>query len=240
MLSTRVAPFTIYFENSEEFHRLKGEIFTQGTYYFETANPQPIIIDAGAHIGLTTLYLKKTYPFAHIFAIEPNPEVFPLLEKNIFENQLTQVEAIQIALSSQKGEIEFFMDETDEQWLSTASFTPGAWTKTQESKSVMVSTTTLTQVIEHALGEANDIDFLKMDIEGAEQEVLMEAGSKLRFIKQMMVEFHPLPHQSLPKLIEYLQQQGFRVQLWKDGKEILLGQTKKLRGLVYIEANRRK
>lgn len=211
---------------------MKGEIFTQGVYFFETTNPQPLIIDAGAHIGLSTLYFKKIYPHAEIMAIEPNPLAFQILEKNIFENQLDDVHTHQVALSDREdvGEVEFFMDKTDDQWLSTASFTSGAWTGTQESKSILVPTALLSDFL------TRPVDFLKMDIEGAEQPVLTAAQDKLHLIKQMIIEFHPLSHQSLQKLVQFLQDRGFQTKIWKDGKEI---QPKRARGLSYIEAIRK-
>jgi len=67
---------------------VKSEIFTSDLYYFETENSTPFIIDAGAHIGLVTLYFKKNYPDSEIIAIEPNPESFEILENNMYENQI--------------------------------------------------------------------------------------------------------------------------------------------------------
>jgi FkbM family methyltransferase len=231
LLSTKIAPFKVFYHNGEEFHQLKGEVFTQGHYYFETTNPTPRIIDAGAHIGLSTLYFKKLYPGSEIIAIEPNPHVFRILEKNIEENQLRHVEALPVALSDQAGEEAFFMDESDEQWLSTASFTPGAWTGSQQSQETQVQTTFLSLFLD------KPVDFLKMDIEGAEQKVLMAIPEHLHQIKHMIVEFHPVAGQDLEKLLEYLQNHRFSIQLWKNGKEV--PNAKHAHGLVYIEAKQK-
>src|SRR5258708_710719 len=178
---SKLSPFTVFYENGPEYHQLKNEIFTQDAYFFETANPQPRIIDAGAHIGLATLYFKKLYPNARITAIEPNPHTFALLEKNIFENGLTDIETQNIALAGTNGTAEFFMDSTDEKWLSTASFTQGAWTRTQTSTSFQVPTAPLSQFLD---ASTEPTDFLKMDIEGTEQEVLMDSAKSLHLIKE--------------------------------------------------------
>jgi FkbM family methyltransferase len=77
------------------------------TYYFETDNPLPFIIDAGAQIGMSTLYFKKQYPGAEIVAIEPNTINFKLLEENIWENQLDNVTTIQAALTGYGSETSF-------------------------------------------------------------------------------------------------------------------------------------
>ncbi|MFZ1721277.1 MAG: hypothetical protein WAU07_02110, partial [Microgenomates group bacterium] len=56
--SSKVSNFTLFHANSEEYHQLKREIFTQDSYFFESDSPTPKIIDAGAHIGIATLYFK--------------------------------------------------------------------------------------------------------------------------------------------------------------------------------------
>jgi FkbM family methyltransferase len=231
MQSTKLAPFTVFFDNSEEYHHLKNEIFTQGAYYFETDNARPRIIDAGAHIGLSTLYFKKLFPGAQVTAIEPNPAVIPFLEKNIWENNLTDVEVVTAALADEAGQMEFFSDASDEQWLSTASFHNGAWTETQTSQKILVPTLPLTDFLDQP------VDFLKMDIEGAEQRVLVSAGNQLTQVQHMMVEFHPLPEQSLSKLCKHLTDLHFKVRLWKDQNEVT---EKQAHGLVYIEAWQKK
>ncbi len=232
MPSTKISPFTISFKNSEEFHVLKNEVFTQNAYYFETNNPTPLIIDAGAHIGLTTLYFKKIFPESHIIAIEPNPHILPLLKENIAQNGLTEVEVIPFALSEETGTKNLFIDETKDQWWSTASFHDGAWNQQQTSKPIEVETAPLSDYL------TEPVDFLKMDIEGAETAVLAAAGHKLYLVKHMMIEFHPTASQQLQKLIDFLQEKGFATHIWKDGNEIT--EAKRAKGLVYIEAINRK
>jgi len=230
MQQTKLPPFVIFFNQSEEFHHLKNEIFTHNAYYFETENPAPRIIDAGAHIGLATLYFKKLFPLAHVRAIEPNPAVIGVLQKNLEENQVQDVKFHQVALADKAGTKTFFFDRSAHNWQSTASFTDGAWNHTQESASTEVPTVPLAQFL------TEEIDFLKMDIEGAEQEVLLACGSLIRQVKHMLVEFHPGKHQSLEKICQFLKENGFSIELWQDGKSVEMYPKK---GLTYIEAKRR-
>ena len=233
MPTTKVSPFTISYTNTEEFHILKSEVFTQDIYYFESDNPEPFIIDAGAHIGLATLYFKKLFPAAKIIAIEPNTQLIPLLEENIFQNGLKDVQILPIALSDHRGMTEFFIDETKNEWWSTGSFEPGAWNHEQHSKTVLVQTEMLGDLI------SRPVDFLKLDIEGAEMLVLLAAKDKIEQIRHMIIEFHPTNSQNLAGFIEFLQEHRFSTHIWKDGKEIL--ELRKAKGLVYVEAvNRRK
>ncbi|MDQ3008118.1 MAG: FkbM family methyltransferase [bacterium] len=229
MPSTKLHNFIVSFDNSEEYHHLKQEIFTQDCYYFESESASPVIIDVGAHIGLATLYFKKLFPLSRIMAIEPNPRSYELLRENVEQNRLEDVELRQIAVSAGEEELTLFRDTTPEQWHSTAGILDGAWNETQESEPFTVFAEPLTAVL------ATPIDLLKMDIEGMEEEVLRAAQSQLHFVKRLMCEFHPVPHQSLARLVSFLENENFTIELYKGGKSIAL---KKARGLILIEAVR--
>jgi hypothetical protein len=69
---TRLGSFSIIAPSREEYHALKRSIFTQDEYAFSSEEDAPVIIDAGAHIGIATLYFKWHYPQARITAIEPD------------------------------------------------------------------------------------------------------------------------------------------------------------------------
>lgn len=230
--STRLQNFTVFYLAGDEFHHLKREIFTSDCYFFETKNPTPLIVDAGAHIGLSTLYFKYLFPNAQIIAIEPNPVTFEILEKNIFENQLEDVTTINSALfDGNINEIPFFIDETKDQWFSTAGFLKGSWTSDQQTTEIKVPTITLAEVIHQS------IDLLKMDIEGAETLVLKSGASVLPFIKQIMVEFHPHENQTPQELISLLEPH-FQLKFFQNSK--LQPNLKKIRGLFNIHGQNRR
>lgn len=231
VFSTQLAPFTISFAQSEEFHQLKREIFSQHVYYFETNAPRPRIIDAGAHIGLSTLYFKKLFPTSMITAVEPLPQNVALLEQNTWQNRLSDVKIVPAALWPVRGEVELHFDQTSYHWLSTASTLPKAWNGQQDTTSVKVPTVPLSSLL------TQPTDFLKLDIEGAEQAVLEEARQQLNLVKEMIIEFHPVSHQSLAKLVQLLKDKNFEVHVWKDGQEVPIERT---RGLVYIQAKQRR
>ncbi|PIR63975.1 MAG: hypothetical protein CO156_01250 [Candidatus Pacebacteria bacterium CG_4_9_14_3_um_filter_40_12] len=233
MQSAKLKNFTVHYHNSEEYHLLKREIFSHDEYYFETDNPAPVIIDAGAHIGLSTLYFKSLYPNAKIIAIEPNPQLFEILEKNIWENQLQDVTAVNGALDAERGRTELFVDSTKNEWWSTGSFTKGAWTKQQESEPIEVETWPLSEFI------TQPIDLLKMDIEGAEQAVLEGSEEALSQVKQIVMEYHSVKKQNLFYLSEMLIQNGFRLEYGQDGKTITKFNIKQSKGLISVHAWRK-
>ncbi len=229
MPSSRLQKYTVYYDNSEEYHNLKREVFTSDLYYFETDNPTPLIIDAGAHIGLSTLYFKQLFPGAEVISLEPNPRCFELLEKNIFENQLDNITTINAAISDNSGSARFFMDESDEQWYSTAGLHKGSWAGVQESKEISVQTHTLSELI------TKPVDFLKLDIEGVEQSVLNQAKDSLSQIKEMQIEYHSHPTQDLQKLIDLLEK-THKVDVFDGTTIILPKRIKKVTGLAQIRA----
>ncbi len=233
MTSTHIGKSTVFFEQAEEFHILKREIFTQDVYSVDLNTPAPVIIDAGAHIGLATLYFKKMFPAAKIWAIEPLSENFKLLEKNCQENFLKDVTCIQAALAEKGTETTLYLDSSADKWFSTASNQAGAWDQQQSTSPRQVPAIQLSLLIQQ-IGQP--IDLLKMDIEGSELSVLQEARPLFRQIKNLVIEHHPTAANSLIELLQLLHETGFHTTFWKDGKEIT---QKRAKGLVYIQASQK-
>ena len=235
MQKTKLGNYTVYFENSEEYHSLKNDVFRENSYEFETDNPFPIIIDAGANIGLSALYFKKMYPGSKIIAIEPMPVNYQLLEQNVFENNLQDILTYDLAISHKSGTLTLHTD-TENNWHSTASVVKGNWTGTQNTIPVTVATKPLSYFIEQALNQFDVpyIDLLKLDIEGAEQAVLTQGKKQLKEkVKFINCEFHPHAQQNIQKMVKTLEELRFEVTLFRKGKEIRL---EKVNGLVVIEA----
>ena len=219
MQNSRLGSYTVYYNNSEEFHELKREIFTTQVYYLELSNPQPTILDAGAHIGLSTLYFKQLYPQAKIIALEPLAENAYFLEKNIFENQLTTVQTVHVALAEQTGAMQIHYDSTEEQWFSSASLFVGAWNGAQKTATRTVPTLTLSSLLKE-----QHFDLIKLDIEGAELAVLNTSRAMLRAADNYLIEVHDRRDNRAEQLTTLFTEQNFTVsvqQLTKDGLSLL-------------------
>lgn len=228
MPSATLHHYTVHFHNSEEYHSLKQEIFTKDSYYFESDTPLPRIIDAGAHIGMATLYFKYLYPAARITCIEPLPENLELLAANIADNHLTDVAVVPAALAPAQSELRFFTDDSGLGWHSTSGFLPGAWNGQQHSKQLSVPTCTLSSLL------TERVDLLKLDIEGLESAVLREAAPQLKHVQHLICEFHPHREQSIEKLVEFLQKHFPEVEVSQGGK--LVTRLHKATGLSLISA----
>ncbi len=182
---SKIHKYDIGYTNKQEFDILKNEIFNQEIYKLDLKIDSPVIFDLGSHIGLSILYFKMNYPNAKIVGFEPNPNIFPLLEENICCNNLQDVDLHNIALGN-TDEIRDFHIDNQYDAFSTSGFKPNAWNGTQSTISISVKTEKLSRYIN------NHIDLLKMDIEGAEKEVLMELEKedKLKYIKNIVIECH--------------------------------------------------
>lgn len=228
MNNAKLGPYTIYFDNSEEYHRLRREVWGSNSYYFETEKENPVIFDAGAHVGVTTLYFKKLFPQGKVIAFEPLPQNIALFKKNMYENQVEGVELVEAALSVSEGEQEYFHDSSSDHWYSTASLTNGAWTGDQKSTRIKVMTKTLSEYL-----ETYSPDFVKMDIEGAEDKVIRQARNSLVRCPHYMIEFHPIEGVGMGNIVKFFEERGFQVIVTKGGTRV---PWEKAVGLTMIEA----
>ncbi|MBI5865094.1 MAG: FkbM family methyltransferase [Planctomycetes bacterium] len=174
-------------------------IFGWGIYDFRPQRSSPRVLDCGGHIGLSVLRTKQLAQDARITVFEPDERVLPLLHANLQSNGLRDVEVVPAALAAASGTAAFLGDGADGGAL-VMSNTPGG----QAVKTVALSGYL-----------AEPVEFLKMNIEGAELDVLREAEQTLSSVRQLVVEYHGFPQsgQVLHELLELLHNSGFRYAL---------------------------
>jgi len=153
-------------------------------------------LDLGANIGYFTLIAAKLVgPEGKVFAFEPEPENFSLLQRNVSINGYENVTLVQKAVSDKNGVEELYLC-SDSWGHSLSSFK-------RDEGLLSVPVTSLDQFFSEDVA----IDFIKMDVEGAEGKAAQGMARILGKgdVKVMVVEFHP----------EELERQGssFR-QLW--------------------------
>ncbi|MCO6436338.1 MAG: FkbM family methyltransferase [Phycisphaerae bacterium] len=194
-------PFRVRINDGPNFYMLHKDVFVRRVYHFATDRPAPRILDCGSNIGMTVLYFKMVYPQARITAFEPDPEVLPYLHENLEANRITDVEVVRAALSSSPGAADFLADARYASALSPYAVDASA----PGHRSTTVNCVSLRDY----LGEP--VDFLKMNIEGAETDVLEDCGPALRNVRALAVEYHHLPGlpRTLHRLLALLDQQGF-------------------------------
>jgi FkbM family methyltransferase len=173
--------FNVKFLRYQELSFLFREIFLDNEYYFVAENDSPYIIDCGSNLGMSILYFKVLYPRSRIVAFEPGEEAYSCLEENVRSNRLTSVATYKAALSDKEGTIDLYYDQdtVDSLRMSTKQ-------ERMPKQRRSVEALLLSKQIDE------DVDFLKIDIEGTELEVIEELSNagKLRFVKQMVIEYH--------------------------------------------------
>jgi FkbM family methyltransferase len=178
------------------------EIWTKKVYDRRLQATDEIIVDVGAHIGLFTLFAAVKCQRARIFCFEPDPDNFQILMKNILLNNLgTRVKAFMVGLSGKKGRR--VMHISDSENTGNRSIIDSYKKEhTLEIKTISLSEVCKVCGIDH-------IDFLKMDIENAEAEVLLTPRSNktLEATRTISIEFHN--YENYLKIKNALRTKGF-------------------------------
>ena len=163
-----------YYNSAEFLHGVK-EIFIDEIY--KVALPEnALIIDCGSHIGLSVIYFKKLFPSANIIAFEPDKRNFGLLSKNIEAFNLKNIALRNEAVWISNTQLSFASDGNMGSKIEDSS--------SIKENATMVTAARLRDII------AGEIDFLKMDIEGAEYEVLKDIEDKLHLVDHLFLEYH--------------------------------------------------
>lgn len=173
------------------------EIFLEQYYYFQTDKKKPLIYDCGSNVGLSVLYFKKKYPQAYIKSFEADKNIAHFLEKNLIENKVNEnISIIQKAVWIDENGIEMYLEGADAG--SVVGNGEKKWTESIRLKNL--------------LAQEKEIDMLKMDIEGAETQVIKDCADELYKCKNIFIEYHDYQgfSQSLSEILLILEKNNFR------------------------------
>lgn len=165
------------------------------------------IMDIGAGIGDFSIYAAHGNPHGAIFAFEPFPESYHLLERNIALNGVENILPFQSAVWGQAGFLH--LDNSNGEPLQVVS--KASPTSKIEKDVIKVSALPLSQVFEtHAIRK---LDLLKLDCEGAEYEILMGAPPEVfDKIERIIMEYHDIDEKyHHNKLASFLRGLGYKV-----------------------------
>jgi FkbM family methyltransferase len=179
------------------FYHQTMQIFGSRLYDYVTESDNPVILDCGAHIGLATLFFKQRFPSSSIIAFEADPKIAEVCERNFRQLALSGVVLKNQAIWTNEGVVTFDMSNDD----------AGAIRGMGESPGVKVPSTSLRAI----LTDLSEVDLVKMDIEGAEFEVIPHCGDLLTKSRAYIIEAHLFnSSNSLAKLLGVLESVGFR------------------------------
>ena len=179
-------------------------LFLEREYRFQPTTLRPRILDCGSNIGLSLLFFKREFPDCEIQAFEPDPRTFALLQRNVEHNLFVGIELHNLAVGNSAGPRNFFHDPSHPGSVCMSVLPAGGLPACEEVQAARLS--------DFVNGET---DFLKLDVEGAELEVIEDLAErkKLRLLRAMVVEIHPglFPGRDIfPQLRAVLEGHGFR------------------------------
>jgi len=148
-------------------------------------NSGDTVLDIGAHIGYYTLISAKIVgETGKLFSFEANPANYAILKKNIEVNGYNNVTAVETAISDFKGSAKLFFERSSNTRWSSIYNIHG------EGNYVDVEVSTIDEKLKDYTGSVN---FIKLDIEGAELAALRGMTNILRKNRELkiVVEFRP-------------------------------------------------
>jgi FkbM family methyltransferase len=187
-------PFS--FQSRDEFLHSLDEIFVTEIYK-QQLRSDAYIIDCGANIGLSVIYLKQLFPASSIVAFEPDDVNFNLLTRNVQAFGLKDVELRKEAIWTENTQLRF---------VSEGSLMSRIGEKSEKGETIEVKACRLKDLLN------KEIDFLKIDIEGAEYKVLKDIAENLSVVKNLFLEYHGTfdQNQELNEMLQIISNSGFK------------------------------
>ncbi|MDP2704170.1 MAG: FkbM family methyltransferase [bacterium] len=194
-----------------------NQIWLQRVYVpqgFEIKN-RDLVIDIGAHIGLFSIFAATYAANGRVYAFEPAPENFRMLQRNIRLNKISNIIPANQAVAEVSGTRDFILYKES---TAAHSFVFG---ETEERDIIKVQTVGLDEIVKK--NDIQAIDFLKMDCEGAEYETLFNTSPKtLGMIHKISMEYHDMDNErNVNRLKTFLEQNEFTVTIAPHGDSML-------------------
>jgi len=161
---------TVFWTGFHEFHEL--------LFLNNFLKPEMVVVDAGANIGIVTLFAAKRVTSGKVIAFEPVPSVYQRLKENIELNQLKNITSVAVGLSDATGTLPIYEIDSHNEGLSTLY--PGDLRQLRHTEVPIVP---LDETINAY--SIQRLDLIKMDIEGGE---LMA----LRGMKKVIQHYRPV------------------------------------------------
>ncbi len=147
-----------------------------------TMPKRPIILDLGANNGLTVAHFASLYPTAHIVGVELDKRNVSIARSNV-AMWSDRCKIIHAGVWCEDGEVAYIYSEGSEDGLAISEG------HLQEGHMETVRACSMATILKE-MSDPDIIDYVKMDIEGAEREVLSKDASWLSRVRCIKVELH--------------------------------------------------
>ena len=203
----------IEFIDRKQLWLMMEELLFSEEYYCQFSCKEPYVLDCGTNIGLAIYYIKHYYPEAHIEGFEPWKTAFDCAVRNVERNGWKNVTIHHAAVGGKEDVMQLTVVAENSLAGSLAGRLDEMIERKHWEKSVEnVKVVKLSDYINRP------VNFVKMDIEGLENEVIEEIKEKLPNISQMFVEYHygsSMKNNSLIEILKILSDAGFVYQISK-------------------------
>lgn len=172
--TARVDGRVLHYADLHSFYHQCVQILGQGFYNFRPATDAPYILDCGAHVGIASAFFATRFPGARIEAFEADPKIFTMLARNVASLGLANVTPRHAAVWTDAAGVRFCMSMDDSGHVGAAG-----------AECVEVPSVRLRELI-----EVQAPDLLKLDVEGAEYEILADCADVLGRVDRLIMEVH--------------------------------------------------
>jgi FkbM family methyltransferase len=161
-----------------------------GKYLNKIIKHDSVCIDIGANIGITTIGFSLLAKNGHVYSIEPSPKNYAYLSQNIEENGIKNVSTHKIAIANTNEDMAFY----DTDGFRAGSFlckeNENIAAQHHHSDNIKVKTVPLDEFIKQ--NNIKKVDFIKIDVEGFEYDVIESASKTIKeFHPTAVIEFNP-------------------------------------------------
>jgi FkbM family methyltransferase len=168
------------------------------------------IVDVGAHIGLYSLIAaKRVGSSGKVIAIEPDPENCKLLQRNVELNKLTNVTILECAAFSSNSKLKLYLPGKERGFTKLSTLMAN---RAVTENFLEIDATTLDYLL--VMQGIAQVNWIKIDVEGAELEVLKGAAVTLSESKDvaLLIEVHNVNNMDLySAIVKFLQSYEFDI-----------------------------
>jgi FkbM family methyltransferase len=159
------------------------------------------VVDIGANKGYFSIYAASHVFNGVVYSFEPAKDNYDLLVENIKLNRIQNVRAFNLAVTDSNGQMSLYHDPANEGGHSLVN------------KSAQVETVRTAALADFCRqNQIDKIDFLKIDCEGAEYEILMNLPAEsFAKIRRISMEYHRVKNYYPDQLVQVLQNHGFQI-----------------------------
>lgn len=181
------------------------EVWIKNIYnqYGVKVNKGDTVVDIGAHIGVFSIYAAELSETGKVYAFEPYLDNYRRLENHKLINNKNNLFIYNKGISDREGKQTLY--------LSPDNNTGGhsLHLKNHSNKKTEIQTITLSGFCDRE--KIYKIDFLKIDCEGAEFEILKTDETILQKVNKIVMECHPYENNTVDDIIRLLERNGFKV-----------------------------